>query len=152
LLDATEKDLPMNLLPTRCLNDKGRLIADGYTDWVALKPTASFSSATSLEVSLNESQEWEGQIKTRSKDYAASQRRANIKNKTTSTEDNFDFVQTSNVNIENKENAEEALIQIADITVDNVMDGGDLLYFNPMTVGQLEESPFKLKLKKFQRN
>jgi len=149
LLDATEKDLPMNLLPARCLNDKGRLISKDYTDWVSLAPTASHYSATSMQLSLNESQEWVGQLKARSKDYAASQKRAKMKDKATSTEDNFDFAQTSNVNTENKEDTDKALIQVADITIDNVMDGGDLLYFNPMTIGQLEESPFKLAKRKY---
>ncbi|AHM61448.1 hypothetical protein D770_15970 [Flammeovirgaceae bacterium 311] len=36
LLDATDPFQPLGTLPYRCMNDRGRLVADDYTSWVTL--------------------------------------------------------------------------------------------------------------------
>ncbi len=151
LLDATERDLPMELLPVRCYNDKGRLIKENATDWVDLTPTASFGSAVSLDLHLNDDSQWTGTLKTRSTGYAASNAREKIKDaaegkEVESIEDKFDFAQIENVTIDDNN---KTLQKGASITLDNVMDGGDLLYFNPMAINQIEENPFKLNERKY---
>ena len=154
LLDATDKDLPMNLLPVRCYNEKGRLTTKDFTDWVDLTPTATYSTATALDLVLNEDLQWEGTLKSRAREYAASQQRKKKKEQKAKTgeasvSNAYDFAQLENVKTENLEDINKPLRQTADITIDNVMDGGDLLYFNPMTIGQLEENPFKLTDRKY---
>jgi len=151
LLDATEKDLPMELLPVRCYNDKGRLIKEGATQWVDLTPTASFGSAVSLDLQLNEDSQWAGIMKSRETGYAASNTRRKIKDaaegkEVETTEEKFDFAQIEDVKIDDDS---KSLKRGASITLDNVMDGGDLLYFNPMAIGQIDENPFKLKDRKY---
>lgn len=151
LLDATEKDLPMNLLPVRCYNDKGRLIKEHATKWVELTPTASYGSVLSLDLQLTESNQWTGTLKSRETGYAASKTRQKIKDeaegkKVETTEDKFDFAQVEDVKVDDDK---KALKRDASITLDNVMDGGDLLYFNPMAIGQIEKNPFKLKERKY---
>jgi len=151
LLDATEKDLPMELLPVRCYNDKGRLIKEDATKWVDLTPTASFGSAVSLDLQLNDDSQWAGTLKSRETGYAASNTRQKIKDAAEgkdveTTEEKFDFAEIEDVKIDDDR---KSLKRGATITLDNVMDGGDLLYFNPMAIAQIEENPFKLKERKY---
>ncbi len=151
LLDATEKDLPMELLPVRCYNDKGRLIIENATDWIDLTPTASYGSVVSLDLILNDNSQWSGTLKTRSTGYAASNAREKIKDaaegkEIESIEDKFEFAQIEDMSIEDNS---KVIQKGASITLDNVMDGGDLLYFNPMAINQIEENPFKLKERKY---
>lgn len=153
LLDATDRDLPMKLLPPRCYNEKGRLITKDKTDWVELIPTASHSTATALDLQLDESNQWKGSIQSRNHGYAASRIREKIKTeqkeKQSKGEEEQSIAQMKNTAIDNLEDIDKVLLQKADITIDNVMDGGAFIYFNPMTIQQVKENPFKLEERKY---
>ena len=77
LLDATNKDLPMHLLPTKCINDQGLLVRSEGIKWVDLKPTGKYNLTRAFDLSLNDEMEWEGSMQVKCKDYAAHNMRPN---------------------------------------------------------------------------
>jgi hypothetical protein len=152
LLDATEKILPMHLLPTRCINDKGLLVRKDREDWVSLKPNGKYNITRALDLSLNEDMEWEGKMKVRCKDYAAGKLRQSYYGKEneaayiTSLESNINGASIKDYSMEGLKSISKGVKESCTIKIkEQVMDGGDMLYFNPMMDFGLEENPFKLK-------
>jgi transglutaminase-like putative cysteine protease len=66
--DATE-NLPLGMLPIRCLNGKGWMVAE-RGDWVPLKSSAGASTTAFVEARI-EGDQWHSQVKFLEKGYAA---------------------------------------------------------------------------------
>ncbi|AMR27230.1 hypothetical protein A0257_09045 [Hymenobacter psoromatis] len=64
LLDATEPLLPCGVLPTRCLNQIGRLVAnkEGEGRWVSLTPTQSRNHFQQVQLKIDEQGNLTGQV------------------------------------------------------------------------------------------
>lgn len=153
LLDATEKACPFNLLPVRCLNGQGRVVSStNGKRWVELTDEVKGDSRmmTVVNVSFNESNQIEANIKLSAKDYQALRLRQKYyhqeeKRKTDLTQNNSGW---SITHYEPKkwDNLLESLEE--DITItssDGVLQAGELIYFSPILIDQIDENPFKLK-------
>ncbi|UOQ74371.1 DUF3857 domain-containing protein [Hymenobacter cellulosilyticus] len=70
LLDATEPQLPVGMLPERCLNGQGRL-ADASGRWVPLKTTGRYTDYRTARLQLSPSGELTGTVKLEYGGYAA---------------------------------------------------------------------------------
>ena len=152
LLDATEKDLPIHLLPTKCINDRGLLVKKEGIKWVELKPTGKFNITRSLDLDLNEDMEWEGKMKVRCKDYAANYMRESYIEENdeaayiASIESDHEGLSIADYSIEGIDKLDKNVQESCKVNFSNqIMDGGDLLYFNPMLSFAMDENPFKLK-------
>ncbi len=152
LLDATNKDLPMNLLPTKCINDQGLLVRSEGIKWINLKPTGKYNLTRAFDLSLNEEMEWEGSMKVRCKDYAAYNMREtyvaedNEAAYIASIESDNEGLSIEDSKIEGMNDITKGVKESYKVNFSNqVMDGGDLLYFNPMLTFASDENPFKLK-------
>jgi transglutaminase-like putative cysteine protease len=155
LIDATDRSLPMNILPPRCINGKGMIITkEGHT-WLDLTPNTKYRHVRQVKATLTDDLTWTGTMDVKCKDYAARQMRQNYL--TEGNEKSYvQMIQNQNtgLNLTNPTLEMETMAKATnasyDMTLkDNVMDGGEMLYFNPMLTFAVEENPFKLKERKY---
>lgn len=152
LLDATDKDLPMNLLPPKCINDSGLLVREKSIQWIDLKPSGKYRLTRAFDLTLNEDLEWVGTMKVRCKDYAANAMRETFIEKDNeaayiaSVESDNEGLDIQDFKVEGIQDINKSVKEDCKVTFSNqLMDGGDLLYFNPMLSFGMEENPFKLE-------
>jgi hypothetical protein len=160
LLDATEPYSEINLLPTRCLNDKGLIIGEADEEWMNLMGYNSSISVWNHTLSLQEDLTIQGTVKGELKKYAAYHKRKAIKKGNGVTKSN-----TNNRDTRKNKNAKRIIKNISikgldvlgsnlDISYDvNETDyaeaSGDLLYFSPVFDPYFDENPFKLEKREF---
>lgn len=155
LLDATERALPFHLLPSRCINGQGQLITKDGAMAINLRPSGKFKKASQFKLALNEEGDWVGKLTISRKDYATRSLRTEVaqdgetvyiekfQNDHESVSiDGYEFEHLQNLGNETKEHYE---IRISD----QVMEAGDLLYFNPILLFGETENPFKLEERKY---
>ncbi len=152
LLDATAKDLPIHLLPTKCINNQGLVVRKEGIKWVDLKPTGKYSLTCALDLVLNEEMEWVGEMKVRCKDYAANVMRTayteadNEAAYIAAMESDYEGLSVDDYSIDGIETIGKGIKESCQVNFSNqLMDGGDLLYFNPMLDFATDENPFKLE-------
>lgn len=78
LTDATGKYYPFGLLPERCLNGKGRVIGDGQSYWIDLKPTDAGKTISILSLKLDSAGSMRGTLTTTFMGYDAVTKRQEI--------------------------------------------------------------------------
>ena len=152
LLDATNKSLPMHLLPPKCINDSGLLVRKEGIKWVDLTNKGKYYQSRSMDLTLNEDMDLEGSMKVRCKDYAAYLMRENYIEEGNETdymaaiESNNEGLSIRQHDIENIQDINKSVKETSEVTISNqVMEGGDLLYLNPMLTFGMEENPFTLE-------
>lgn len=77
LLDATDKFVKMNMLPKRCLNERGWLISKN-PKWVSLAPTEKGQQTTQLTFAIEDNQQLKGQFTESYYGYADAEKKAEI--------------------------------------------------------------------------
>lgn len=148
-LDATEKYLPVNVLPERCLNGEGILINQNKTfKWVNLEASTKSRTVVNSDLMLAVDGSLTGKLTLSRDGYDAHRMRSKyvsdgeetyVKNfagtqkEITSTK----FENIDNLNVSAKELHELTLTEMADIS-------GDAIYLNPLIGYNFTENPFKL--------
>ncbi|MGZ2371474.1 DUF3857 domain-containing protein [Ancylomarina sp. YFZ004] len=155
LLDATEPLCPNNILPFRCINGQGRIIAENGSDWINLNCKMPYKHITSSKLTLNDDGELIGQISDSYQGYAALRTRKYFESKTIdelkiSLEENNHGLSLEEFEIINQDDIEKTLQtkSIVEIT-DKVEDAGDLIYLNPMLYERTKKNPFTLEERKY---
>jgi len=149
LMDATEGDLPPGMLPQRCLNGKGRVIASSNPGWIDLQPVKGFELKSSSMVKINAEGHLCGTVERNWTGYGAMDIADDIR---TNGEENYreevkkdheqweirklDIVKDENSIHEIKEHFEVEIKGSCDIM-------GDMMYITPVLNGKLEKNPFK---------
>lgn len=150
LLDATERMLPMNLLPERCLNGKGYIISKEEPGWIVISAPKSRVSATA-DVMLTSEGQLKGKMNiTKGGYFGYSMRNEYFKK----GEEEYikDFThkmswQVENSIIENVKDLKEAPKELYEFThLDNFGDAS-ILYLNPLLYLRESENPFKLEVR-----
>lgn len=146
LLDATHKSVPAPLLPLADLNDRGRIVMEETSDWIALNAPAGRKTAIQLNMIINEEGTCSGGLKYKSSDYAALFDRLEAA-------DQGDIGQVleermrhplATVEVEGFEDTYEELVVNAQLNVsDNIMDNGELLYMPALLSPAFTENPLK---------
>ncbi len=156
LLDATDKNCPFNVLPSRCLNGQGRIISENYTDWVDLNSTQSFESIVFFQADLTQEGNLTAKVSESHKGYSAYELRNSISKESSLDEYESKFEQSkkgieiSDLEINDKDSLQKPLVfnYNADLT-QLLTVAGDMLYFNPMIFNKQESNPFKLENRKY---
>ena len=156
LLDATDPFCPVNLLPSRCLNYKGRVIDPDGGDWVSLTPTTSDKKIISISLEIDEEGSMTGNISINRYGYAAYNFRKKIK-KEGSQEDyvnrlesDYPGLHVSSFGFENLDNLYSLVKTEYDVTIeDNAEVMGDLIYFSPIFFNRIDDNPFKLEEREY---
>lgn len=154
LLDATEKLLPVAVLPERCLNGNGFVVSkEGYR-WVPLQSTIKSKTFVNADLTLNGSGELQGklQIDRGGFDALASRKRYISKEEAEYVKDFFggkswEITKTDIVNIKEIDQPLKETYEL--IINEHVMSAADALYFNPLVLLRIEENPFKLESRQY---
>ncbi|HEU5289767.1 MAG TPA: transglutaminase-like domain-containing protein, partial [Cyclobacteriaceae bacterium] len=152
LLDATDKMLPMTLLPEKCLNGKGYVISKETPGWISLTSSKSKVYASS-DVTFNKDGQLTGKMnifrdgyfgyKMRN-DYSKKGEEEYVKDFTNNmswTVDKSEFKNLKDLNV----GAEENHV----FTHNDSFSNGDIIYLNPLLYLHMDENPFKLEARTY---
>jgi hypothetical protein len=150
LMDATEKYLPINTLPERCLNGQGLIISKYRHGWFKLQPKTRSKTVVDARLTLQQTGELSGKIGFTRDGYDANRMR---KAYTSKGEETYlkefqngktwqiaksEFKDIVEIDQTAKENHEVSLTEHTAVA-------GDMMYINPFVTAQLESNPFVLE-------
>lgn len=149
LLDATEKYLPMGMLPERCLNGKGLVISKTNHGWIAIDPKMKAKSIISADLKLNADGQLNGKLELNKDGYDALDARKKYHK---DGEEEYVKGVTRSKSWEVQSKAFDGMDKLSEKTketyelevTDQVSVAGAQMYINPYLVSQLTENPFKL--------
>lgn len=150
LLDATERYLPMGILPERCLNGKGLIISNNFHGWISLESKVKVKNTISADVILNTEGALEGGITMSHDGYDAASVRKRIRKN--GQEEYVKNTLASRHNWSLKESTFSAVEEIGSpikeshtvLISDYATVTGDVIYLNPILSDRLEKNPFTL--------
>jgi hypothetical protein len=148
LLDATDNLLTFGMLPERCINGKGRVMASKESYWVELKPVDKRKTVSVLSLKLEDDGRITGKVQRNYIGYAAKDKRRSflregkdkylekLKTELANTE-------ISNFTVTNAEDLSKPLSESYDIEITSSDNGASHLLFNPFVLGRWDTNPFK---------
>ncbi len=148
LLDATEKYLPYDVLPSRCLNGQGLVISAKNHGWIDLTTKAKSKTIVNADMTLDAAGELKGKVLyTRDGFDAANMRRSYSKD----GEEKYvaDFSKTKQWQITKSEFQDvkdlgKTAKEAHDISIgEHTSVAGDVIYLSPFVASQIVENPFK---------
>jgi hypothetical protein len=150
LLDATDPYMPFGLLPERCLNGKGRLLAKKNSSDIDLSPKGKEKSVTTLSLKLNENGTLQGSLQINALDYQALENRKRVMSYSSraeyikSLEKRWNAREIKNYQETSLQELEKPLVEKMDITFE-AHDASNVnqIYFNPFITGRWKSNPFK---------
>jgi Domain of Unknown Function with PDB structure (DUF3857) len=151
LMDATEKFLPLNVLPERCLNGQGILILKEAQrfEWMNLEAMTKSKTVTNCDLALTTTGELKGKITFTRDGYDAHRSRKRyaegeedyvkkLMNGKSWEIEKSQFQTMTEVNVPVKETHE--------LTInDNATVSGDVIYLNPLMGFSVLDNPFKIE-------
>jgi hypothetical protein len=154
LLDATEKYLPMGVLPERCLNGIGLVISKKNHGWIDIEPKVKSKTMVSSEVALQSTGEIKAKVNFTFDGYDAYRLRSDYYRKGESdyvkgflADKNWEIAKSEFQNIKEIDRATQ---QIHEFTVDDYATvAGDVIYLNPFVAAQTKENVFKLPTREY---
>jgi hypothetical protein len=147
-LDATDKLLPLGVLPERCLNGNGFVVSKMGHRWSKLSSPIKTKSYFSAELVCEPTGEMKGKISLDRTGYSALLGRKKYFSK---TENEYvkDFVGThswevSKSEFKNAKEFNESFKETHDVVIsDHATSSGEMIYLNPFVSMQEMENPFK---------
>lgn len=156
LLDATDPYSEINLLPIRCLNDKGRVIGCPGQEWINLMDYRPYTYASNSALVLDENMTLTGTKKMELKDYASYLYKKRIKgfDDLDEFEASFDEqnpeLDIEQLEVEGLDDANNKLTLSFALSRDNFgEDASDIIYFSPIVDPYFESNPFKLEKREY---
>lgn len=149
LMDATEKLLPIGVLPERCLNGEGLVISKTRHGWIRIVSKAKARTIVSGDFALDTKGELKGNVSFTRDGYDAHRMRKEYQSKGEETYvKNFLATkqwQVDKTNFENIKTIEQSTKETHVVTInEHVSVAGDIMYISPFVVSRLDENPFKL--------
>ncbi|HEX6891444.1 MAG TPA: DUF3857 and transglutaminase domain-containing protein [Chryseolinea sp.] len=154
LLDATDKHLPLQLLPERCINGQGLVISATDHGWINIETKAKSRTAVSGEFTVLDDGTLKGKLNYISEGYDAHRYRTAF---VTKGEKEYvkDFLQNKSWTVDKSEfqnvkAVDENLVQVHNVTVQEQSTvAGDVMYINPFVDMQVKENLFKLEKREY---
>ena len=157
LLDATEKFLPVGVLPERCLNGKGFLVSKEGFQWLALQTPGKSRTIVNADVAMTESGELNGKLTIeRTGYYALNERKKFVdKGQEEYVKDflgnrTWDLAKSEFYNAKELNEPFKVLHQMK--VSDHVTSAGDVLYMNPFLLMRMEANEFSLEKRDYPVN
>jgi hypothetical protein len=148
LLDATDRMLPIHVLPKQCLNGRGFIISKETPGWVALNAPKSKIYA-SADVTITADGQLKGKMDISRDGYFGHKMRNDYLKK---GEEEYlkDFThemswEVEKSGFENMQNLNESVKEHYEFTHVESMGNASVLYINPLLYLRQNENPFKLK-------
>ena len=153
-LDATEKYLPMGILPERCLNGQGLAISKTNHGWINIEPKAKARTVVNSDISLSEDGALKGKVKFSREGYDAHKLRVEYLKKGESdylteflADKNWEISKTEFQNIKEIENNAQ---QMHEFSINDYSTlAGDVIYLNPFFTAQTKENVFKAPTREY---
>jgi uncharacterized protein YjhX (UPF0386 family) len=153
LLDATDRTLPMNLLPVRCLNGNGWRVSDLRAGWIALNSGGQLGTSSFAEMSINEEGALVGKVEVNYLDYTGSAMRTKALGDEKRFKEEIEETQgweITSLELKKEEDLKKPFgASFLMKSTSNIENLGDLIYINPFLIDKLEENPFKLEERQF---
>ncbi|PSR56104.1 hypothetical protein AHMF7605_22660 [Adhaeribacter arboris] len=154
LLDATEPMGTLNVLPTRCLNEVGRLISATNSDWVVLQSEAKDSFVHHSKLVINQDNSISGAVHViRNGHNAFTYRKSISQDGEKKYIDNLkkasDLFEIKNINLKNTTPSLEPLIIDYEIATTNQAQPSNIIYLQPLQNAATKANPFKHETRKF---
>lgn len=150
LIDATDKYLPMGVLPKYCLNGQGLMISATNHGWIAIEPKVKGRTVVNADLALSDSGELTGKVTYSNEGYDAHQFRMEYFKKG-ETDYLKDFLtgknwQVNKTEFESIKEVEKAVRQNFSLTIaEHTTVAGDVIYLTPFVSNQVKENIFKLE-------
>lgn len=154
-LDATEKFLPLGIMPERCLNGEGLLVnlSANTFSWINLEAITKSKTTVSTDLVLNAEGELSGKVNFTRDGYDAHKSRSEFADSQEEYVKNIsrgkswevaksDFLTMDKTNVPAKESHEVVISDHATIS-------GDIIYINPMLGFNIAENPFKVETRTY---
>jgi len=152
LLDASDKFVKPNQLPTRALNWSGKIVReDGTYTEISLMPSQLSKEVCMLTAQLTTNGDVHGKLRNTRTNYRALAYRSKYSDIGTETyldelEGRLDGMEIDNYEIDNKANNQKPVVETFDFQQEGIAGkAGDKLIFNPMLGRALTENPFRLE-------
>ncbi|MGC4021975.1 MAG: transglutaminase domain-containing protein [Cyclobacteriaceae bacterium] len=150
LLDATDRLLPVGLLPEKCLNGSGLAVsADGF-EWLSLLPVVKTKEIYNFDLVLTDASELKGTLKLDNTGYNAMEAR-----KTYFEKEEQGYIKGLNQGRSwaitksefiNLKDIQQPLQERHEITIsEHMTEAGNTTYLSPFMVSNWNENPFKQK-------
>jgi hypothetical protein len=155
LLDATEKYLPWNVLPERCLNGIGLSISEEKYSWINIESKAKARIVAGMDLILNANGVLQGKLTYNRSEYAANEMRKHFhkKGKERYVSDFVKKHQSWNIlNSEflNLEDNEKSVFEVHEISIeDHGITTDEFMYIDPFIIFKEDENPFKIEKRQF---
>jgi len=155
LLDATEKYLPWNILPRRCMNGIALAISQEQYHWIDVESKAKARTVASADLVLNDNGELQGKLTYTRSGYDAYDMRIDIqkKGKESYVEDFGKTQQSWNIlksEFQNLDDIEKSAIESHEISIqDHGVTTNELIYIDPFIIFKEDENPFKVEKRQF---
>ncbi|HMG90697.1 MAG TPA: DUF3857 and transglutaminase domain-containing protein [Chryseolinea sp.] len=154
LLDATDKHLPMQLLPERCLNGEGLVISATNHGWINIETKSKSRTAVSGEFVVLDNGALTGKMNYTSEGYDAHRYRKAFLAK---GEQEYvkDFLADKSWTVEKSEfqhvkEIDQNLVQVHAVTVQEQSTvAGEMIYINPFVDMRVKENVFKLEKREY---
>jgi len=155
LLDASDKNATVNIMPEKALNWQGRIIREhGSSTWVNLFPKKNSSSTTMISASLSNDLIFTGKVRNQKTDYVAYDYR--VKYSGVSTDDlvkrkmKSEGLEVSNLEIANVNELSKPISETYDFTYeDGIEEIGQEIYINPLLFLTENENIFNQEKRSF---
>jgi hypothetical protein len=150
LLDATEKYLPYDVLPKKCLNWNAVAITRKTAEWFDIVSTKKDKTLSYYNLELKDDLTFSGTINCKKEEYAAFDFRKQYYSFNSDEEYLKEFTKDKNglkiieSNYTNLDNLKQAVKEKYTSEISNqIQQIGDEYYFYPLLYEQLKENPFK---------
>ena len=153
LLDATDRTLPMNALPERCLNGQGLLISEKQSGWIELVPSFRTRSLTDASLEFDEQGKMKCQLKVTKEGYHGQQMRIQYLTKgegayLKALNEQNDWV-INESKFENITNLNDPVYEIYDMSLSDENALAEIIYINPLVGHRETQNPFKSETREY---
>lgn len=150
LLDATEDNLPLGMLPERTINGRGMVVKKESQEWIDLTPSKKDKSTSILNLKLSPDGIMKGEWSKSYYDYSALDKRIGYKKFNSqdeylkSIESNHIGLSVENYNLIGIDSLQRPLQEHMSIVLKNkTTKANNQLYINPLLFDKYTENPFK---------
>jgi len=150
--DATDKLLPYDLIPEKCLNGKGRVVNADSSKWVELKTDKKFKELVYYDLQLGKDLSLTGNLSHRRNDYAAYDFRKKMEQFAGQDEyaesltEKYPGLQILNMEIKNLDSINLPVSDNYKVKItDHVYAMDSTLYLQLALFEKIDENPFKTK-------
>ncbi|MGE5354310.1 MAG: transglutaminase domain-containing protein [Acidobacteriota bacterium] len=156
LLDATDPNRPMDLLPVKILGTRGLLIRENNWGWVGVASDRVDEGSSAASIILSADGSVTGKLEKSLSAYSSLRLRQELseKKETEIAKGQFDTERSAitldSVSISNKDSLSLPLkIKASFSSASYAQRNGDMIYINPQIIDRLWENPFKAAIRNF---